>query len=544
MEQRRLIKQLIFHKQTFIYFTFLIFDKAIQAFAYNIVMAIVVRDLFNATAKGRSDLFLRGLIFAIASLFIATLLQPLFIYLSKRAQKRRMADLREQAFQEMVTLKIPFFEQESEGAILHNLSEDLRIIEDLYDKHIPRILFMVFLGLGSLFMMVFYSLPLTLLALFFEGLSIIMQVKLAKKVRQKSKLVQERKSHVQEQVMTNLHAYTTSKLYGLHEKQMRKFEASTKDLARHEKAHGKRLIQLTTIEQGIYTAKTIGLIALGVYLIFQGQSDIGSLFAIMNLMNNLGLLSKLGEQVGQMQSSLEGVSRLENLYKEEKERPREKTSIVVKDPVIDLKQVNFAYLDQVVLRNFSIQVNKGEKLALKGPSGSGKSTLAKLLLGFYPVHTGQGQVLGQDIKDACPGSLRKSISYVGQRPQVFTGTIKDNILLGRANASLKDIIEASKKAHAHDFIMEQEEGYDTMITEDGGNLSSGQKQRICLARAFLKDAPLLLLDEPTSALDPRSSKQIESVIEELSKQDQSILLITHHLYNPSIVDRTICLSSQ
>ena len=536
MQTKNLWKRILISKQSFLYFVGVIFDKAIHAFAYNIVMAMVVKDLFNATFEGSSTLFLRGVLLALGTFGIALFLQPLFIGLAKYAQKERLRKLRQEAYEHMLSIKVPYFEQQQSGNILQRLSSDIAIIEDLYEHHIPRIVFMVFLGFGSLVMMFFYSLPLTLLALFFEVLSITLQGILAKKVRKKSDALQDQKSKVQEALLTNLAGWKTTKLYGLEETMQASFEEENKKFENLEKDHARRLIQLSTIDQAIYTAKTISLIGLGVYLILQGSSDIGTLFAIMNLMNNLGLLSKLGEPLGQMQSAFSGAARLEELLEEETEERKEADSKFQEDQVlVQAKNLSFAYQEKPVLKNFSMQVNKGDKVALKGGSGSGKSTFAKLLLGFYPVKASSLWIKGKDILEVAPHQLRANISYVSQEPVVFSGTIRDNLLLGNKDAKEEDLIKACKKAHAHDFITKLEDGYLTKISEDGQNLSRGQKQRICIARALLKQADLLLLDEPCSALDEEASKKIEQVIKELDQRGQAVLVITHHLHDPSCV---------
>jgi subfamily B ATP-binding cassette protein MsbA len=196
---------------------------------------------------------------------------------------------------------------------------------------------------------------------------------------------------------------------------------------------------------------------------------------------------------------------------------------------IKVKKVKFEYVSGVeILHGINLEVKSGEKVAIIGPAGSGKSTLVNLLLRFYDVKDGSIEIDGQDIKDITIRSLRENIAFVLQDVALFDDTIKNNILMGRFGSTYNEVIEAAKYATAHDFIMKQERGYDTVVGERGGSLSGGQKQMISLARAMLKNAPIFLLDEPTSSLDSKSEKMVQEGLEKLIKGRTSIV-IAHRL---------------
>lgn len=201
----------------------------------------------------------------------------------------------------------------------------------------------------------------------------------------------------------------------------------------------------------------------------------------------------------------------------------------IKTGEIEFRNVNFSYQkDDPILRGISIQAQSGKTTALVGPSGGGKSTMISLVQRFYDLDSGEILVDGQNIANITSESLRKSIAYVSQQPILFEGSILENIRYGRPDATDEEVFKASKLAQAHDFVLDQPEGYDTMVGEMGGNLSGGQRQRLSIARAFLRDAPILLLDEATSALDNESEKLVQQALEKLV-EGRTTIVVAHRL---------------
>ena len=198
------------------------------------------------------------------------------------------------------------------------------------------------------------------------------------------------------------------------------------------------------------------------------------------------------------------------------------------DTAISIKDMNFSYDEKDTLSNININVKKGEYIAVIGKSGSGKSTLAKLLLGFYSAESGNIELFGNSVRELSMNEWRSKISYVSQNPILFDGSVKENILYGRQNATEQMLIEAAQKADAHELIMGLEGGYDYNVGENGSNLSGGQKQRIALARAILKDAEIIIIDEGTSALDKASESSVQNSINSL-KCKLTIIQIIHNL---------------
>lgn len=216
-------------------------------------------------------------------------------------------------------------------------------------------------------------------------------------------------------------------------------------------------------------------------------------------------------------------------------------SLPVREPVLAFDDVSFAYTPgEPVLSDLTFSAREGEKIALVGESGGGKSTIVNLLLGLYPLVDGTLTICGRNLKDLSVEELRASTGVVFQEPALFSGTVHENIAYGKPNATREEVIDVAKRASAHDFIMRFKDGYDTVIGERGLRLSGGQRQRVAVARAMLKDAPILVLDEATSALDTKAERAVQAGLDELMK-DRTTIMIAHRLSTIADVDTIITL---
>jgi subfamily B ATP-binding cassette protein MsbA/ATP-binding cassette subfamily B protein AbcA/BmrA len=250
----------------------------------------------------------------------------------------------------------------------------------------------------------------------------------------------------------------------------------------------------------------------------------------------------------QMRETIPAVERLFEILDASAERSPERAGehpfeVQAKAPAVALEQVRFGYDDQnPILDGLSFQVLQGETVALVGPSGSGKSTVLRLLCGFYESQEGRISVYGNPLDQCSPSDARAHLSFVAQESYLFPTTIGENIAYGRRGVTRDEIVAAAVMANAHDFILEQPEGYDTLVGERGTRLSGGQRQRIALARALLKDAPLLLLDEPTSALDTQSEALVQDALDRLM-EGRSVLVVAHRLSTIREADRVLVLDA-
>ena len=263
------------------------------------------------------------------------------------------------------------------------------------------------------------------------------------------------------------------------------------------------------------------------YHALSGPIFIYYMVMLYSIINPLKDFSKAGYNIPKGLASMERVDKIlmaENAIKESA-HPQ---SIASFDHQIEFRNVSFRYSDKWILRNINLIIPKGKTIAIVGQSGSGKSTLVDLIPRYYDVQEGEVLIDGVNVKDLGIFDLRQLIGNVNQEAILFNDTFYNNITFGVENATMEQVIEAAKIANAHDFIMESENGYDTMIGDRGGRLSGGQRQRVSIARAILKNPPILILDEATSALDTESERLVQEALEHLMKT-RTTIAIAHRL---------------
>ena len=263
------------------------------------------------------------------------------------------------------------------------------------------------------------------------------------------------------------------------------------------------------------------------------------LIGVILLMSSYGPVIALSNLSSNLLQTLASGERVLSLLAEEPELKDVESAVDLKDVSrIDVENVNFAYGEEQILSDVSLSVKKGEILGIHGRSGSGKSTLLKLLMRFYDPKSGSIKINGETLPNINTRSLRDNMAYITQQTYIFNETIEENIRLARRDATLEEIMEAAKKASIHDFILSLPEGYQTKMTELGGNLSDGEKQRIGIARAFLHNAPIILLDEPTSNLDSLNEAMILKSLLNV-KAEKLIILVSHRQSTMAICDQVI-----
>ena len=263
------------------------------------------------------------------------------------------------------------------------------------------------------------------------------------------------------------------------------------------------------------------------------------LIGVILLMSSYGPVIALSNLSSNLLQTLASGERVLSLLAEEPELKDVESAVDLKEVSrIDVENVNFAYGEEQILSDVSLSVKKGEILGIHGRSGSGKSTLLKLLMRFYDPKSGSIKINGEILPNINTRSLRDNMAYITQQTYIFNETIEENIRLARRDARLEEIMEAAKKASIHDFILSLPEGYQTKMTELGGNLSDGEKQRIGIARAFLHNAPIILLDEPTSNLDSLNEAMILKSLLNV-KAEKLIILVSHRQSTMAICDQVI-----
>ncbi|MDR1087499.1 MAG: ABC transporter ATP-binding protein/permease [Endomicrobium sp.] len=322
------------------------------------------------------------------------------------------------------------------------------------------------------------------------------------------------------------------KSYNMEESESKKIRGSAEAIAGIEVKMAKNSNVLSPLMEFFGGVAAAGTLAYGGYRIMCGTLTTGDfvvfLIAIVAAYQPMKSLANLNST---LQMGIMAIDRIFAIMDKKPvimDKPRA-YDLKVDKGVIRIKKVRFEYVPNVeILHGINLEVNPGEKIAIVGAAGSGKSTLINLLLRFYDVKNGSIEIDGQDIRDVTIRSLRSNIAFVSQDVVLFDDTIKNNILMGRSGATDDEAIEYAKHATAHNFIMKQKDGYDTVVGERGGSLSGGQKQMVSIARAMLKNVPILLLDEATSSLDSKSEKMVQEGLEKLMKGRTSIV-IAHRL---------------
>lgn len=456
---------------------------------------------------------------------------------------RFLEQMREDVFTRLQKLPVAFFQKYSSGDLLARLVGDAEVLRqtsqrlalDIVKQPAQFLAAIVFLGREAFLN---NGLVIVLAALLAIPVCIFPLRAIAKKLKRRAKALQATAGDLSGEIAETLQAPLEVRAYNLQDHVRGKFQSHVGNLVRYSmKVVKYRQLVGPSVEVFAVTGLTIALY-LGAQRADMTQTQFitiaTAIYMCYDPIKKMGALHTLIEQ------AKASIDRLEDITERSEPEPENPTGTIPAafQPSIAFKEVSFGYDKDLVLDRLNFEVKPGECVALVGPSGGGKTTLFNLIPRFFEAQAGEVSVGGQDVKKWPLAALRDHIAVVLQTPILFRGTIRENIRLGRPGATDAEIEEAAKNANAHDFIMAQPKGYDTLVTEKGTSLSGGQRQRLSIARAFLKDAPILLLDEATSALDNESEAKIQAALETLTK-GRTTLLIAHRLSTTEIADRVV-----
>ncbi len=443
-------------------------------------------------------------------------------------------DIRCDIYRKILRLPLSFFSEERKGDILTRVSTDVNEVDasitNSLDMLIKNPIFIV-VYLGTL---IAISWQLTLFTLLVVPVLAIGIGKIGKKLKSKSLLMQNKLSDSMSQIEETLGGLRIIKAFIAEGKMQQRFEVVNNEYRDIANRVAIRQSAAHPVSEFLGTVMIVIVLWFGGYLIFSGKSTIDAnlfiyyLVILYTILQPLKDLSKAGYAIQKGLASMERINRIlsaEN-HIQEKENP-----VVIQglEHAIEVQGVNFCYNEgREILHDINLTVPKGKTIALVGQSGSGKSTLVDLIPRYHDVTSGRITIDGQDIRDLSIKSLRGLIGNVNQEAILFNDTIRNNIAFGMDNATDEQVIAAAKIANAHDFIMETEHGYDTLVGDRGGKLSGGQRQRISIARAILKNPPILILDEATSALDTESERLVQEALERLMSS-RTTIAIAHRL---------------
>ncbi len=450
---------------------------------------------------------------------------------------RMMAHLR--------TLSLGFHATKSTGDMIFRAMNDARAIQEVMIFGVQAWIMPVFQILLMVTLMLFLDWILTLAAIIVSPLLIFTIRKLTGRIQKAS---QESRGHLSrltsliEQTMNSIRAV---QVFGIEGNEADRFDGTSRNFIRAQ-------LKFRMAEQGLSVA-TMAITGLGTALVLYvaanrvvaGAVTVGALWIFINYMQRIyDVLQQNMNLFGLLQDSIVGVGRAFQILDTEPaivDHP-EAVAIGAVSDGIRFDDVGLTYDpgNPAVLTGVSLHVDRGEKIALVGPTGSGKTSILNLIPRLYEASEGAVSIDGTDIRDIQLASLREQISLVPQEPLLFSTSVKENILYGRRTATDDEVEEAARAARAHDFITELPDGYETEIGDRGAKLSIGQQQRLAIARAFLKDAPVLLLDEPTSALDLRTESELLDELESLMA-GRTVIMVAHRLSTVRNVDRIYVL---
>jgi len=499
----------------------------------------IMQRWFNSARAALAANDLRSHPWALGALIAAIpfimLLRGIFGYLDvyclQWVTTRAVTDLRTRLFSHLLDLSAGFYTENSSGQLMSNVMNDTGALQGILASA-TRVIVSDPVTLVSVLGMMLWKQPmLTIIVMSVLPLAVIPIVIYGRKVRQSSRATQLQSGDLTQIMIESFTGHRVIKAYGLESVVAGQFHST----ARKSIGDYMRMVRAAEIPGPLIEFfGSCGVALVLVYLILQAKSHpgtqpsstdfiqlIGSVFIIYAPMKNL---TRLQNQVIQARASSERVFALlatKNAVPEPASpRPLKSGEEIYFD------NVSFAYGKKTVLNDINLHIKPGQLVALVGASGAGKTTLSNLLLRFYDPQNGAVRIGGVDIREASTADLRKQIAVVAQETILFNETIRRNIELGRPGATDEEIIAAAKHAHAHQFIMEKPGGYNTVIGEKGVLLSGGQRQRIAIARAVLKNAPILILDEATNALDTESERAVQSALDQLMK-GRTTLCIAH-----------------
>lgn len=532
-------------------FRLLIVLAVIMSFAANILSLIgpsLAGKAINEAAAGAGKVdfskvfhYVRlMLVFYVSSSLISMGISIMMTLVSRFTAKK----LRKECFGKLARLPVSFFDKNRAGDIISRVSYDVDVVAASIQTDIVAIMTSSVTVLGSLFMMIRIAPALALIVLVTIPVSVSYTVFIKKKTR--PLFIKRSKSY------GFMNGFVEEMFSG--EKTIQAYAYGDKVCERFAKVNGQAADAYYNADSkgvaigpsmGMINNLSLGLIAtLGSFLFMGGRVSLGQISSFILYSRKFsGPINEIANIMNEIFSALSASERIFNLLDEPEEVPDAVDATVLKDVKGDVgfDDVSFGYVPgKTILHNLSFNADRGKLIAIVGPTGAGKTTMINLLMRFYDCDSGMIRVDGKDELKYTRPSLRAAYAMVLQDTWLFRGTVYENIAYGSENATMDDVVRVAKKAHIHPFIMRLPNGYDTVISEDGGNISKGQKQLLTIARAMLYDSRMLILDEATSNVDTSTEREIQDAMLELM-HGKTCFVIAHRLSTIQNADNILVL---
>ena len=553
-------------KNSFTYWFILIATLIIESFL-QILYSYVTKRTINAIEFQNIELF-RTAVIASVIIVILKCLFPYLRYFQIKLVRKMVYELKLKLYEKLLSMNMDFFKSTHSADVIKTLNWDANSLKDSWFSHIYWVLGKIVMVASAIITMCFYSQILMGISLIICAFTAFVSVKINKSIKKYAKMVQKKSTKLSILLSNIIAGFVTLKMNSGAKIVLNHFYEECEEAFQLEKSRVKveASFEMTAFLLGVIGS--FGTIIAGAVLVSEGTLDFGTVMAVVTLqMSVSNAMQRLGGSISALTTSMVRASHVFdfmeldmeeqiNWFTGEKSGKKElkgENSDVFGEgqPVLEISDLQFSYNENDELKDKSkdctqlccrkMQISAGEKIMITGESGCGKSTLLKLMQGFYPVENEKIKIYGKDINEYELDELRNIITYVPQDCYLFEGTVAENIAFGwnGENAPSMDmILVAAKEAYADKFIEHLSDGYNTKVTAGGTNLSGGQRQRIAIARAFMKNAPIVLMDEPLSALDTYSENVLLKAMKALLK-DKTVIMVSHRMTGMDKFERVV-----
>ena len=540
-----LYKRILSYIKPYLHILFMALLCTMLAAGGNLYLPWIFRDMIDKVLNAK-DYYMLNMISA--SIVVIFLLRGIFLYgqnyLMSFVGQHVIIDIRSEVFRKLQRLSMSFYDKNKTGTIMSYVTNDVNALQGAMVDNTIELVTEGIILIGSVCAMVYLDWKLTLFTILTFPVVLYFMNFFGKKIRRSGGQIQAATADITSVLQESVSSARVVKSFVREQYEIDRFERENEV---NLKANLKNAKYMATLSPTIEFVAALGVTLIlwyGGNNVIAGETTAGSLVAFLayavNISNPIKRITRVSGHIQKALAAAQRVFDVLDLPEEVKDLPDAKALPAVTGSV-SFEHVTFSYnAGDEILHDLSFEAKPGQAIGLVGPSGAGKSTVASLLPRFYDCDAGTIRIDGTDIRHVTLDSLRNQVGIVPQETILFNGSVYDNILYGRLDATKEEIEKAAKAANAHDFIMELPDGYNTMLGDRGVNISGGQRQRIAIARAILKDPRILILDEATSALDTESERVVQEALNRLMVGRTSII-IAHRLSTIKNADRILVL---